>query len=64
VRLHALAAAERLESELGPEQPMFAEGCQRDWDALPRPDLPLTVGPDGGTFTPASSVLVVTAGSR
>ncbi len=48
VRLHALAAAERLESELGPEQPMFAEGCQREWDALPRPDLPLTVGLDGG----------------
>jgi hypothetical protein len=48
VRLHTLAAAERLESELGPEQPMFAEGCQRDWDALPRPDLPLTVGLDGG----------------
>ena len=27
---------------------MFAEGCQRDWDELPRPDLPLTVGLDGG----------------
>ena len=48
LRLHALSTAERLESELGPEQPMFAEGCQRDWDALPRPDLPLTVGLDGG----------------
>jgi hypothetical protein len=48
VRLHTLATGERLESELGPEQPMFAEGCQRDWDALPRPNLPLTVGLDGG----------------
>ncbi len=48
VRLHALATGERLESELGPEQPMFAEGCQLDWDELPRPDLPLTVGLDGG----------------
>jgi len=48
VRLHTLSTADRLESELGPEQPMFAEGCQRDWDALPRPDLPLTVGLDGG----------------
>jgi len=48
VRLHTLATGERLESELGPEQPMFADGCQRDWDALPRPDLPLTVGLDGG----------------
>ncbi len=48
VRLHAQATAERLESELGPEQPMFVDGCQLDWDELPRPDLPLTVGLDGG----------------
>ena len=48
VRLHALATGTRLEGELGPEQPMFAEGCQADWDELPRPDLPLTVGLDGG----------------
>jgi hypothetical protein len=48
VRLHAQATAERLESELGPEQSMFVEGCQRDWDELPRPDLPLIVGLDGG----------------
>jgi len=48
VRSHAQATADRLESELGPEQPMFIEGCQRDWDVLPRPDLPLTVGLDGG----------------
>ena len=40
--------AERLEGELGDEQPFFIEGCQRDWDALPRPDGPLTVGIDGG----------------
>jgi len=48
VRLHTQATGERLESELGPEQSMFADGCQRDWDELPRPDLPLTVGLDGG----------------
>jgi len=48
VRFHAQATAERLENELGPEQSMFIEGCQRDWDELPRPDLPLTVGLDGG----------------
>jgi len=30
------------------EQPFFIEGCQRDWDTLPRPDGPLTVGIDGG----------------
>jgi hypothetical protein len=48
VRLHAQATAERLERELGPEQPMFIDGGQAEWDALPRPDLPLTVGLDGG----------------
>jgi hypothetical protein len=48
VRLHVLATGTRLESELGPEQAMFAEGCQAEWDELPRPDLPLTVGLDGG----------------
>jgi hypothetical protein len=48
VRLHAQATAERLEAELGPEQPIFIEGCQAEWDELPRPDLPLTVGLDGG----------------
>src|SRR5438105_3941312 len=48
VRLHAQATAVRLEDELGPEQPMFIEGCQAEWDELPRPDLPLTVGLDGG----------------
>lgn len=45
---HSHEVARRLETELGEEQPMFIEGCQREWDALPRPDLPLTVGLDGG----------------
>jgi hypothetical protein len=48
VRDQVTAVAERLAGALGPEQALFAEGCQRDWDALPRPDLPLTVGLDGG----------------
>jgi len=48
VRDQVTAVARRLEGELGPERYMFAEGCQRDWEALPRPDLPLTVGLDGG----------------
>ena len=48
VRLPTQATGERLESELGPEQSMFADGCQYGWDELPRPDLPLTVGLDGG----------------
>jgi hypothetical protein len=38
----------RLEEELGDEQPVFIEGCQRDWDNLPRPGAPLTVALDGG----------------
>ncbi len=42
------AVAQRLEGELGEEQPMFIDGCQREWAALPQPDLPLTVGLDGG----------------
>jgi hypothetical protein len=48
VRRQVQATAQRLKDELGPEQAMFIEGCQRDWDELPRPDLPLTVGLDGG----------------
>ncbi len=48
VRNHTQRMAERLEAELGDEQFMFVEGCERDWEALPRPDMPLTVGIDGG----------------
>jgi hypothetical protein len=40
--------AERIESELGDEQFQFIEGCQRDWERLPPPAPPLTVGLDGG----------------
>lgn len=39
--------AERCESELGSEAFSFIEGCQRDWDKLPEPDGPMTVGLDG-----------------
>ena len=42
------AMAERIENELGDEQHMYVEGCQRDWESLPPPDGPLTVGLDGG----------------
>jgi len=48
VRAHVHAVATRLERELGDEQSMFIDGCQAEWDELPRPDLPLTVGLDGG----------------
>jgi hypothetical protein len=27
---------------------MFIDGCQAEWEELPRPDVPLTVGLDGG----------------
>lgn len=40
--------ADRVESELGEEQPMFVEGCPALWGALPEPDAPITVGLDGG----------------
>jgi len=48
LRRHVQATAQRLEDELGPEQAMFIEGCPGDWEDLPRPDLPLIVGLDGG----------------
>ena len=53
MRQHVQATAQQLENELGPEQTMFIDGCQRDWEELPRPDLPrpdlpLTVGLDAG----------------
>ena len=47
-RNHTLRIGERLESELGDEQMFFIEGCESDWEGLPRPDLPLTIGIDGG----------------
>jgi hypothetical protein len=38
----------RLEAELKEEKSVFIEGCQRDWNQLPRPDTPITVSLDGG----------------
>jgi hypothetical protein len=48
IREHVFRVAERMEEELGEEQWSFIEGCQRDWNKLPSPDGPLTVGIDGG----------------
>jgi hypothetical protein len=48
IREHVLTVAQRLEDELGDERWSFVEGCQRDWNKLPAPDGPLTVGIDGG----------------
>jgi hypothetical protein len=44
IREHVFDVAQRLENELGEEQWSFIEGCQRDWNKLPQPDGPLTVG--------------------
>lgn len=48
VRAHTHKVAERIDQELGDEQWSFIDGCPRYWAELPRPDLPLTVGIDGG----------------
>jgi hypothetical protein len=48
VRNHVFTVAQRLEDALGDEQISFIDGCPRDWEALPIPDGPLTVGIDGG----------------
>jgi hypothetical protein len=48
VRRAVHAVADRLECELDEEQPSFIGTCQRDREELPRPDLPIIVGLDGG----------------
>jgi len=40
--------AERIEKELKDERTMFIEGCEGEWNMLPEPGEPLTVGIDGG----------------
>jgi hypothetical protein len=47
-RNHLFAVAERIEKELGEEWPCLIEGSDQDWEQLPIPDGPLTVGLDGG----------------
>ncbi len=48
VRNHVHAVGKRIDAELGDEQVFFIDGCERDWEQLPRLDMPLTVGLDGG----------------
>jgi hypothetical protein len=48
IRNHVQSIGERIDAELGAEQPFFIDGCEMDWEDLPRPDMPLTVGLDGG----------------
>ena len=47
LRNHLFRVAERMEQALDEERGCFIEGCQHDWDRLPLPDGPLTVGIDG-----------------
>jgi hypothetical protein len=48
VSRHVHQVAERLESELGDEQPSFIEGCPAEWYELPEPAAPLVISIDGG----------------
>jgi hypothetical protein len=48
VQRHLLRVAKRVEQELGEEQALFIEGRPAEWERLPPPDVPLTVGLDGG----------------
>lgn len=48
VKNHLTKVTEREEAELGEEQIMYIEGCQNQWEELPRPDMPIVVGLDGG----------------
>ena len=48
IRNHLLKVAERDEASLGDERVVFIDGCPHDWENLPRPDGPITVGIDGG----------------
>lgn len=48
IRNDAMRVAERLEAELGPEQPVFVSGCQAEWNKMPIPGPPVTIGIDGG----------------
>ncbi|MEI9425659.1 ISKra4 family transposase [Mesorhizobium sp. Cs1299R1N1] len=48
IRNDAMRVAERLEAELGPEQAMFTSGCQSEWNKMPIPGPPVTIGIDGG----------------
>ena len=48
VRNNLHEVAQKVEAELGEEEYIFADGCEQEWSKLPRPDLPITVGIDGG----------------
>jgi len=45
---HTQQVAQRIEDEVEEEAHVYIDGCERDWAQLPMPDMPLTVGIDGG----------------
>ena len=47
VRSHLHKIAKKQESELA-EKPFFLSGCANEWEKLPKPDKPITLGIDGG----------------
>jgi len=52
------------EGELGDEHVSFIDTSQREREELPRPDLPITVGVDGGYVYSTTRARGATAGSR
>ena len=48
VQLNTKKVAERIEKELKEERAVFIDGCENQWEQLPDPGPPLTVGIDGG----------------
>jgi len=48
VRSNVHAVGQRIDKELDDELMGFIDGCEYDWEQLPPPDPPLTVGIDGG----------------
>lgn len=45
---HTRRVAQRLEAEVEEEAHVYIDGCEMEWAELPIPDMPLTVGIDGG----------------
>lgn len=45
---NAIHVASKFESDMEKEKHVYIDGCQAEWDRLPRPDSPITVGIDGG----------------
>jgi hypothetical protein len=64
VRRRTHTVAQRLENELGDERWSFIDTCQLDREELPRPDLPLVVGLDGGYVHSSQQRHAATDGSR